>query len=79
MENIIEAGSNSELLLKEEVTNWLDNGIGQQDGRNDMMARDNPYLHLHHGCYFKTCSFVRYTDAGCPGNEFLSITTFQKE
>ena len=39
MENIIEAGNNSELLLKEEVTNWLDNGIGQQDGRNDMMAR----------------------------------------
>ena len=39
MENIIEAGSNSELLLKEEVTNWLDNGIGQQDGRNDMIAR----------------------------------------
>ena len=29
MENIIEAGNNSELLLKEEVTNWLDNGIGQ--------------------------------------------------
>ena len=29
MENIIEAGSNSELLLKEEVTNSLDNGIGQ--------------------------------------------------
>ena len=39
MENIIEAGSNGELLLKEEVTNWLDNGIGQQDGRNDMMVR----------------------------------------
>ena len=39
MENIIEAGSNGELQLKEEVTNWLDNGIGQQDGRNDMMAR----------------------------------------
>ena len=39
MENIIEAGNNSELLLKEEVTNWLDNGIGLQDGRNDMMAR----------------------------------------
>jgi hypothetical protein len=29
MENIIEAGSNGELQLKEEVTNWLDNGIGQ--------------------------------------------------
>jgi len=29
MKNIIEAGSNSELPLKEEVTNWLDNGIGQ--------------------------------------------------
>ena len=39
MENIIEAGSNSELQLKEEVTNWLDNGIGQQDGGNDMMER----------------------------------------
>ena len=39
MENIIEAGNNSELLLKEEVTNWLDNGIGQQDGENDMMER----------------------------------------
>ena len=39
MENIIEAGSNGELQLKEEVTNCLDNGIGQQDGRNDMMAR----------------------------------------
>ena len=39
MENIIEAGSNGELQLKEEVTNWLDNGIGQQDGRNDMVAR----------------------------------------
>ena len=39
MENITEAGSNSELLLKEEVTNWLDNGIGQQDGRNGMIAR----------------------------------------
>ena len=39
MEDIIEVGSNSELLLKEEVTNWLDNGIGQQDGGNDMMAR----------------------------------------
>ena len=38
MENIIEAGNNSELLLKEEVTNWLDNGIGLQDGRNDMMT-----------------------------------------
>ena len=39
MENIIEAGSNGELQLKEEGTNCLDNGIGQQDGRNDMMAR----------------------------------------
>jgi hypothetical protein len=29
MEYIIEAGSNGKLLLKEEVTNWLDNGIGQ--------------------------------------------------
>jgi hypothetical protein len=29
MENIIEAGSNGELQLKEEVTNCLDNGIGQ--------------------------------------------------
>tara|TARA_B100000745_G_scaffold287166_1_gene223659 strand:- start:363 stop:536 length:174 start_codon:yes stop_codon:yes gene_type:complete len=27
--SIIEAGSNRELQLKEEVTNWLDNGIGQ--------------------------------------------------
>ena len=39
MENIIEAGSNGELQLKEEVTNWLDNDIGQQDGRNDTMER----------------------------------------
>ena len=46
MENIIEAGSNSELLLKEEVTNWLDNGIGQQDGGNDMMARVS-YIYTH--------------------------------
>ena len=39
MKNIIEAGSNSELHLKVKVTNWLDNGIGQEDGENDMMAR----------------------------------------
>jgi len=28
-ESIIEADSNNELQLKEEVTNWLDNGIRQ--------------------------------------------------
>ena len=68
MENIIDAGSNSELLLKEETTNWLDNGIGQQDGRNDMIARVKPYLHLLHGCDFRTPTFGRNTVAGCPDN-----------
>ena len=39
MENIIEAGIDSELHLKEGVTIWLDNGVGPKDGGNDMIAR----------------------------------------
>ena len=51
--------------------------LANRDGRNDIMVRGKPYLHLHRGCYFKTYSFVRYTDAGCPDNKFVSITPFR--
>ena len=43
----------------------------KKDGKSKL------YLHLHRRCYFKTYSFVSYADAGCPDNEFVSITPFR--